>query len=56
MWCGGGETNEEDTPFSVPFSSPTGFATMGNQPSVMPLFLECLQLYMVSYNPQSVLT
>lgn len=31
MWCGGGETNEEDTPFSVPFSSPTGFATMGNQ-------------------------
>lgn len=52
--CGGGEKGEENTPFSFPFSSPTGFVTMVNQAvsDVMPLFLECLQPYKVSYNPE----
>lgn len=51
-----GRWGEEDIPFSFPFSSPTGFATMDNQAvsDAMPLFLECLQPYKVSYNPQSV--
>lgn len=52
MW-GWGE-GEENIPFSFPFSSPTGFATIVNQAvsDAMPLFLECLQPYKVSYNPE----